>query len=80
MKICLSRKNIFNILHIFGNLIDRFENGELIDDGMQDSLFSVNDAAGFTTFLMDNMMSQENLNSLYDAYYQKYTFDEMFDT
>ena len=51
--------------------VDRFENGVLLEEGKQDGLFSVDDATGFTQFLMEEMIGQENLDKLYTAYQKK---------
>ena len=55
--------------------VDRFENGTLVEEGTQDGVFSVDDAAGLTQFLMENMISQEYLEELYELYLEKYTLE-----
>ena len=56
--------------------VDRFENGTLIEEGKQDGSFSVDDATGLTSFLMENMIGQENLDNLYNVYLKKYILEE----
>ena len=56
--------------------VDRFENGELVEEGKADGKFSADDAAGLTSFLIDNMIGQENLDDLYDFYLKKYSLEE----
>jgi len=49
--------------------VDRFENDELKDEG--NGSFSVDEAADFTTFLVDNMFSPETVNQLYELNLKK---------
>ena len=51
------------LVQIFG-----CEGGFLVED-------SVDDAAGLTQFLMENMISQEYLEELYELYLEKYTLE-----
>lgn len=56
--------------------VDRFENGELVEDGTQDGMFTVDDAAGLTQYLLMDMIREENLKVLREFYLDKYAPEE----